>query len=172
MPRFSNAKRGEFQTRYRYVPSGKLIGSSSIFPPGLVDETLRTLALLFPQSEFTKRQGHGLGGSKRKWLDALASIQQPCTIDPRLVLCGSLQTEDRQIERFYFWRDRLIILKQAYDEATPKTLLQWWFDRRNGVQWYTFWVAIVVLIITTFLGIVQCIESALQIYLSYNQSYT
>ncbi len=38
-----------------------------------------------------------------------------------------------------------MVLKQVYDESTPKTLSQWWHDRRNGVQWYTFWVAIVVL---------------------------
>ncbi|OTB05095.1 hypothetical protein M426DRAFT_73035 [Hypoxylon sp. CI-4A] len=112
----------------------------SLFPEGLVDETLRTLALLFPQ---------------------------PCTVDPRIALCGNLQAEDRQIERFSFWRDRLIVLKQTYDDATPATLSQWWHDRRNGERWYTFWVAILVLIITTTLGVIQCIESGLQVYKAY-----
>ncbi|KAK7978480.1 hypothetical protein PG996_004527 [Apiospora saccharicola] len=82
----------------------------AIFPDGLVDETLRTLALLFPEAQFG------------------------------------------------------LILKQAYDDATPRTISQWWHDRRNGVQWYTFWVAILVLILTTLLGLVQCVESALQVY--------
>ncbi|KAK0725072.1 hypothetical protein B0H67DRAFT_482567 [Lasiosphaeris hirsuta] len=122
----------------------------SLFPDGLVDETLRTLALLFPQSEFSKQK-----------------TRHHCTVDPRLTLCGNLQAEDRQIERFRFWRDRLVILKQAYDDATPRTLSQWWCDRRNGVQWYTFWVAILVLLITTFLGLMQCIEGALQVYRAY-----
>lgn len=72
--------------------------------------------------------------------------------------------EERQIERFRYWRDRLVILKQACDDATPRTISQWWHDRRNGVQWYTFWVAILVLILTTLLGLVQCVESALQVY--------
>ncbi|KAK4043317.1 hypothetical protein C8A01DRAFT_43801 [Parachaetomium inaequale] len=124
---------------------------TSIFPDGLVDETLRTLALLFPQAH----------------LRATHRDTEHTVIDPRLALCGTPQGEDRQIERFHFWRDRLVILKQAYDDATPKTLGQWWHDRRNGVQWYTFWVAILVLMITTFLSVVQAVEGALQVYKAY-----
>ncbi|RYC63502.1 hypothetical protein CHU98_g2720 [Xylaria longipes] len=85
----------------------------------------------------------------------------PCLVDPRVALCGNLRAEERQIERFAFWRDRLIILKQIYDDATPKTIKQWRHDRRNGERWFTFWVAVLVLMITITLGLVQCIESAL-----------
>ncbi|KAI1772655.1 hypothetical protein F4818DRAFT_425050 [Hypoxylon cercidicola] len=137
----------------------------SLFPEGLVDETLRTLALLFPQSEFS---GSRLGRNEKKaWFRKLCSNSRPCMIDPRVTLCGSLRAEDRQIERFTFWRDRLIILKQAYDDATPRTISQWWHDRRNGERWYTFWVAMLVLFITTTLGVVQCVESGLQVYKAY-----
>jgi len=67
-----------------------------------------------------------------------------------------------------FWRDWLVILKQTFDDATPKTLSQWWHDRR--MQWYTFWVAILVFLITTFLGVVQAVEGALQVYKSFEHS--
>jgi hypothetical protein len=134
-----------------------------MFPDGFVDETLRTLALLFPQSEFSRHRSR----SKHKWFTQLCMAREHAIIDPRLILCGNLPIEHRQIERFSFWRDRLVILKQAYDDSTPRTLSQWWQDRRNGVQWYTFWVAILVLATTVFLGIVQCIESALQVYKAY-----
>lgn len=60
-----------------------------------------------------------------------------------------------------------MILKQAYDDATPNTLRQWWCGRRNGVQWYTFWVAILVLSITTFASLIQCVAGALQMYKAY-----
>jgi len=143
----------------------------SLFPDGLVDETMRTLALLFPQSEFGRSHGRrpfGKSRLKREWFSRLREkTKQHCTIDPRLTLCGNLHAEDRQIERFKFWRDRLVILKQAYDDATPGTLSQWWHDRRNGVQWYTFWVAILVLVVTTFLSLLQCVEGALQVYKAY-----
>jgi hypothetical protein len=140
-----------------------------MFPDGFVEETLRTLALLFPQAKFgTSRRRRITGGSERKWFQALSNKKKDMFIDPRLVLCGTLGTEDRQIDCFRFWRDRLVILKQAYDEATPRTFSQWWYDGRNGVQWSTFWVAILVLIITTLLGIIQCVEGALQVYKSFH----
>ena len=135
----------------------------SIFPEGLVDETLRTLAILFPQAQFSNQNSSR--GARRKWLRDIRTQHHDNTIlDSRLALCGTPKSEDRQIERFHFWRDRLVILKQTYDDTTPKTLRQWWLDRRNGVQWYTFWVAILVLIITTFLSLVQAIEGGLQVY--------
>ncbi|KAK0627397.1 hypothetical protein B0T14DRAFT_535243 [Immersiella caudata] len=116
------------------------VHDSSVFLPGFVDGMLRKIAVLFSQSE----------------------------VDPSLTLCGgNLQVEDRQIERFVFGRDRLVILNQAYDDATPKTIPQWWHDRRNSVQWYAFWVAVLVFVVTTSLGVIQCIEGALQVYMSY-----
>ncbi|KAI0147411.1 hypothetical protein GGR57DRAFT_261672 [Xylariaceae sp. FL1272] len=142
----------------------------SLFPPGLVDETLRTLALLFPQPEFASNSRRGRASKGSKWLHKVRAdhrVYHEKSLDGRLALCGLLYAEDRRIERFHFWRDRLVILRQAYDDATPNTLSQWWHDRRNGVQWYTFWVAIMVLIITTFLGIVQCVASGLQVYKAY-----
>jgi hypothetical protein len=72
------------------------------------------------------------------------------------------------MENFHFWHDRLIILKQIFDEAEPDTLTQWWHDRRKRVQWYTFWVAALVLALTIFFGLIQCIEGALQVYKAFN----
>ncbi|KAF2804177.1 uncharacterized protein BDZ99DRAFT_481350 [Mytilinidion resinicola] len=122
-----------------------------LFPPNLINETLRTLALLFPQSD----------PQTRKWSPKASALH---SLDPCLAHCGHLKTDDRQISNFTFWHDRLVILKQVFDEARPRTLAQWWCDRRNGVQWYTFWVAIVVLVLTLFFGLVQCVEGALQVY--------
>ncbi|KAI8623953.1 hypothetical protein F5Y19DRAFT_491732 [Xylariaceae sp. FL1651] len=143
--------------------------TNSLFPDGLVDETFRTLALLFPQSEFGPSRG---SNKKRGWFQKLCSKSSPCPIDHRAILCGNLRAEDRQIERFKFWRDRLIILKQVYDDATPKTIQQWWYDKRSGERWFTFWVAILILMITTTLGSIQCIESALQVYKAYYPTVT
>jgi hypothetical protein len=137
-----------------------------------VDETLQTLALLFPSSD----------EGTRHWF-----INQPrAGIDRRVIQCGQLKTDHRQTERFGFWNDRLVVLKQVLDEAEPKSLSQWWHDRRNGVQWYgpfeastlssantglinryTFWVAVLVLVLTIFFGLVQSIEGALQVYASF-----
>ncbi|KAK8092179.1 uncharacterized protein PG998_015011 [Apiospora kogelbergensis] len=143
---------------------------ATTFPTGLVNETLRTLALLLPEAQFGQRQ---LRRRRRRSLESQWFHQKRLregserALDVRLARCGNLQMEERQIEHFAYWRDRLVILKQAYDDATPRTVSQWWHDRRNGVQWCTFWVAVAVLFLTTFLGLVQCVESALQVYKAY-----
>ncbi|OHF00835.1 hypothetical protein CORC01_03909, partial [Colletotrichum orchidophilum] len=104
---------------------------SSMFPVGFLEETRETLQILFPESDFG-----GLGITQRRrwsWFQKLLS-KQPCPpIDWRLGADGTLSAEARRIERFSFWRNRLIVLKQAYDDATPRTLSQWWHDRRNRV---------------------------------------
>lgn len=81
---------------------------------------------------------------------------------------GQLIADERQVETFKYWHDRLVVLKQVYDEAQPKTMSQWWYDRRNGVQWFTFWVAIVVLFLTLFFGLVQSVEGAMQVYAAFH----
>ncbi|KAI1427568.1 hypothetical protein F5Y12DRAFT_159542 [Xylaria sp. FL1777] len=125
--------------------------SRSLLPASLAAETLQTLALLFPSSDC----------ETRKWISKL-----PLAVDTGISRCGRLKTDLRQIERFEIWRDRLVMLKQVYDEAQPQTLRQWWHDRRNGVQWYTFWVAVLVLILTVLFGLTQSIEGAIQAYAS------
>ncbi|KAF5848161.1 hypothetical protein GGP41_005571 [Bipolaris sorokiniana] len=129
----------------------------SLYPTDLIEETLRTLALLFPQHN----------REVRMWLQSRSGSSSH-GIDRQLLKCGYLRLEERQQNNFHFWHDRLVILKQAYDESRPATLSQWWLDRRNTVQWYTFWVAIVVLFLTIFFGLVQSIEGALQVYKAYN----
>ncbi|KAI1338582.1 hypothetical protein F5Y15DRAFT_386313 [Xylariaceae sp. FL0016] len=126
----------------------------TVFPPGFIDETLRTLALLLPQNDT----------SVQSWVQTQIKDNE---LDPLLLECGSLPTHKRRYESFQFWHNRLVILKQALDDSRPQTMWQWWHDRRNGVQWYTFWVAILVFIVTIFFGLIQSLEGALQVYLSW-----
>ncbi|OAA73485.1 hypothetical protein ISF_00386 [Cordyceps fumosorosea ARSEF 2679] len=95
---------------------------NSLLPSHLAEETLRTLALLLPSSD----------AGTRKWLTRLPNYP---SLDRRASRYRRLKTDDRQLEKFPFWGERLIMLKQVFDEAQPKSLSQWWYDRRNGVQW-------------------------------------
>ena len=128
---------------------------NQIFPPGLLQETLRTLALLFPPHDPDTEKFLGM-------------LDGNTILDQQLTNCKPLRLSERQIQTYDFWHDLLVILKQAFDQSRPATLSQWWHDRRNGVQWYTFWVAIVVLFLTIFFGMVQSIEGALQVYKAYH----
>ena len=134
--------------------------SKSFFPPGFIEETLKTLALLLPQYDQQSRKW--FRNHRIKWY-----------LDDKAATCGHLTTEERQIENFVFWHDRLVILKQVFDDAEPSTISQWWGDRRRKVQWYTFWVAALVLfltILTIFFGVIQVIEGGLQVYKAYHPS--
>ncbi|KAK8085472.1 hypothetical protein PG997_006743 [Apiospora hydei] len=128
-----------------------------LFPSGFLEETLRTFSLLFPQND----------AASQKWLGAQIKGRGRDLLDPALLHCGSLWTRERRYENFKYWNNHLVILKQALDDARPQTMTQWWHDRRNGVQWYTFWVAILVFIVTIFFGIIQSLEGALQVWLSW-----
>lgn len=139
--------------------------NSDLYPQELVEETLNTLALLFPQSEFGNSTR-----SPRKKMKFLRTLRtrSHILVDQRLGHCGTLRTQTRQFESFTFWHDRLAILKECYDDATPRTLSQWWHDRRNGVQWWMFWVVIFLFLVSTPLAVIQCIEGAIQIYKAYD----
>ncbi|KAK3332764.1 hypothetical protein B0T19DRAFT_111004 [Cercophora scortea] len=127
--------------------------NSGIFSDGFIQETLWTLKLLFPAND----------KGMRKWVHT----QQP-EMDSLVAACGNLRAELRHIEKFRYWRDRLVVLKEVFDEAEPSSLSQWWYDRRKKVQWYTWWLAVLVLLLGASFGVVQSIEGALQVFKAFN----
>jgi len=144
--------------------------NSPLFPPGFASETLKTIALLFPEAEYS-RSGRRAGWFRKALQAREQRRDQALVVDGRLTRCGNVPSRARNlVTGFRFWGPRLKALKEAYDEATPSTLAQWWYDRRNGVTWYNFWVAIWVFIVATFLGLLQCIESGLQVYKAFSPS--
>ncbi|KAI4210005.1 MAG: hypothetical protein LQ351_007112 [Letrouitia transgressa] len=125
----------------------------SLFPPALVDETLRTISLLIPP----------VLGACNPWFQAEQQKQQ---VDENAGLCDRLNSSERQIDRFVFWRERLVLLKRTFDEAEPRTLSQLWWDDRRKSQWFTFWVAVLVFIVTVFFGVIQSVASIVQAWAS------
>jgi hypothetical protein len=127
--------------------------ASCPFPTDFLDETLGTLSLLIPPND----------AKTSKWFKGK---QKQFNLDPSAGCCGHLNSTARQIENFKYWRDRLVILKQAFDDSEPKTVKQWWNDDRKRVQWYTFWVAALVLILTVFFGLIQSVSGVVQAWAS------
>jgi hypothetical protein len=106
--------------------------------------------LLFPATDET-----------RLWFKKVALAEK---LDGKVFTCGRLRAEDRQINEFRFWRDRLMILKQIFDEKEPSSWSQWLHDRRRGLHRYPFLLAAAALIFAILVGIIQCIEGAIQVY--------
>ena len=115
----------------------------------LIDETLRTLSLLIPSNN----------SQSRKWFKRR---QKRWSLDSKAGSYTALSASARQIEKFHYWRDRLVVLKQAFDESEPNTIASWWYDDRKKVQWYTFWVAALVLLLTIVFGLIQSISGVVQ----------
>jgi hypothetical protein len=86
--------------------------------------------------------------------------------------CERVRGEERRAEEYKFWRDELLTLKELFEKPRPTSIVQFWYDRRNKMQWYTFWIATLVLCLTIFFGLIQSIEGALQVYKAYHPTQT
>lgn len=119
-------------------------------PENLIEETKTTLALMLPKGD--KRT--------RKWFFELQKKRQ---LDPGAIRCESIASNAYSTEHYKYWGKRLVELKYAYDGHQPRSPLQVWRDDRHIVQWWTFWIAVLVLFLTILFGFVQSITGIIQV---------
>ncbi|KAH7313172.1 hypothetical protein BKA65DRAFT_467615 [Rhexocercosporidium sp. MPI-PUGE-AT-0058] len=124
--------------------------ASAIIPPDVITETFATLALLFPVAN----------PKSRKWY---RNLQETYHLDPGTFNQPYLRQEDYNIQLFKHWGPRLSKIKRAFDDHEPNGPIQWWRDDRRPVQWWTFWTAVLVLILTVTFGLIQSVASILQV---------
>ena len=127
--------------------------SSSLLPKVLVDETIRSISLLVPP----------VLGEPNPWFQ---QQRKKSLIDAQAGVCDRLNSSERQIEQFMYWRDRLVLLKRTFDDAEPRNISQLWWDDRKKTQWFTFWVAVLVFIMTVFFGVIQSVAGIVQAWAS------
>lgn len=133
--------------------------AQKLFSPGLIEETIKSLCLMCP--------GEDLQVSR--WLE---QERPECRDKPELdsSLC-SLHTSryrlgiaGRRVELFDFWSDRIIMIKEVFDEREPRRFIHFWRDYRRPTQWWAFWIALTAFV----LSLVACIEGAMQVYKAYH----
>ncbi len=127
--------------------------AKSPLPKVLVDETIRSISLLVPP----------VLGEPNPWFQ---QQRKKHLIDAQAGVCDRLNSSERQIEKFMYWRDRLVLLKRTFDDAEPRNISQLWWDDRKKTQWFTFWVAVLVFIMTVFFGIIQSVAGTVQAWAS------
>jgi hypothetical protein len=133
----------------------RLTGFSLLYPDGFLSETERTLSLLFPPANFeTSKRTRRIG--EKNHVDIEAAIESSIASDEML-----------DLSNYPYWQERLCEVQKAYDDARPKTLKQWWFDRRNRFEWATFWTAVVVFILTMVFGLIASVTGILQVYAAF-----
>jgi hypothetical protein len=127
--------------------------SSVILPSAFIEETLQTLQLLFPKDDL----------DTKKWFAKLNKTARP-PLDRNVVKIGTLCAEAKDFEKFHFWYDRLVTLKQVYNEARSEIISQWWHDRLHPSEWYAVCTAVLVIVLTCVFGLAQCVLAAMQVY--------
>ena len=65
------------------------------------------------------------------------------------------------------WGSRLVIIQKYYDNARPRKYRQWWFDRRNRVEWATLLVAVTIFFMTLVFGVISSVTGIMQVYASF-----
>ena len=126
---------------------------TTLLPKGLEDETIRSISLLIPP----------VLGEPNPWFQ---QQRKKNSIDAQAGVCDRLNSSERQIENFVYWRDRLVLLKRTFDDAEPRNISQLWWDDRKKTQWFTFWVAVLVFVMTVFFGVVQSVAGIVQAWAS------
>ena len=126
-----------------------------MYPAHFLSETERTLSLLFPPANFkTSKRTRRIG--EKNHVDIEAAIESSVASEKML-----------DLNSYPYWHERLREVQRRYDSARPRTLRQWWFDRRNRFEWATFWTAVVVFILTLFFGVIGSVTGILQVYASF-----
>ncbi|KAL8653592.1 MAG: hypothetical protein Q9226_003786 [Calogaya cf. arnoldii] len=67
---------------------------------------------------------------------------------------GSLMLSD-----FDHWRDRLLELHEEIFQSPPVSWAQLWRDRRNPQQYWTFWVALMILVLTLLSTVTTIVQA-------------
>ena len=110
--------------------------SCEVLPKAFISETIQTLDLLFPIGEE----------------DTSKYLKQEGQTFYRTSFRNQIRATD--FGEFRYWGKRLEKLHDVFNQQ-PKTVLQMWYDRRNPLQWWTFWLAALIVLLTFTFGIIS-----------------
>ena len=144
---------GGRQVDFEWQVLRKLIWNHSkdLYPPGFLDETLRTLRLL----EIDRN------AQPPRWSIIKARSR------PRDIELGYGGPVSYELNSYHFWQDRLAALDDAYQQAKPVSLMQWWRDRRDTSQWTNLRLAVAAIILTLFFGLIQSVTGIISAVAAY-----
>jgi len=120
----------------------------AVIPVTVLNETILSLNLLFPHWDPLTE-------------DFMRQHEQSFHLDGPFDDSHPLHLSD-----FDHWRNRLLELHQIF-HAPPVGWTQIWADRRNPLQWYTFWIAIIILVLTIVFGVISSVTAIIQTYIAY-----
>ncbi|KAI1608844.1 hypothetical protein EDD36DRAFT_482666 [Exophiala viscosa] len=129
-------------------------GFSHVFPDEFLQEVERTMQLLFPN------KGYKSSRRTRKYVRKLkADLETGFELELKRLDLLSL-------DRYPYFGQRLADIQNRYDYSKPRNLRQWWFDRRNRIEWATLVIAVIVFVLTVVFGVIAVVTGVLQVHYS------
>ncbi|KAL2270850.1 hypothetical protein VTJ83DRAFT_221 [Remersonia thermophila] len=125
--------------------------SRGILPDGLIEETLETMNLLIPIES----------AACNKWLKR--QTQKHGLDDPLHFRDYRNGSPDRDVERFRYWRERLLKLSDVFMRTKPQSPIGWWYDDRDKGYWWNYWLVFGALACTVLFGLLSVILGFLQL---------
>ncbi len=122
-----------------------------MIPKDVLREAIETLNLLFPVYDPATEK-------------LLMNQQQKIPFHAEAPVGGP---RGLNIFEYNVWRDRLLELYENVYLSPPASVAQLWKDRRNPQQFWTFWIALLILaltIVSTLATIMQTVYSVLGYY--------
>ncbi|KAG4444414.1 hypothetical protein IFR05_000005 [Cadophora sp. M221] len=136
--------------RMKHYVYGLRKSKIEMIPNEVIDEYIKTMNLLFPSSD-PKTQKFLRKRLKKQSFGMEGPVGYP----------GPLYLSD-----FHFWRDRLSTLYAEFCQPPP-SMTQLFNDRRNVLQWYTFWFAVLIVGLTLVFGIISSVTAGLSTKFAY-----
>ncbi|KAH8646070.1 hypothetical protein BGZ60DRAFT_438333 [Tricladium varicosporioides] len=119
-----------------------------LIPNAVIDEYIKTMNMLFPSWDM-------------KTQEYLKKKKQTFGMEPPVDYPGTLYLSD-----FCVWQSRLATIYAEFC-SPPPSMTQLFNDRRNVLQWYTFWFAVMILILTVVFGVISSVFGGIQTRFAY-----
>jgi len=126
---------------------------SHFLPSAFFDEALSTIDLLIPLTK----------SGCNSWL---AHEIAAWGLDQNLV---HRDRPDHDKASYAYWQDRLLAIEEAFESSKPKSVFQWWHDKRDMQQWWAFWLVVVGIFLTVLFGLIQSVTGIIQVVLASKQ---
>ncbi|KAL9094315.1 MAG: hypothetical protein Q9165_003456 [Trypethelium subeluteriae] len=146
-------------TVLRYLLAANL----HVYPDSFLQETLNSISLLLPTSII----------ECSSWLKSRSRHSRPFQLPHRRrwryqidSTLRYLPSAPREVAAYSYWKERLLVIEEAFEEHEPATLSQWYHDQRKKAQNYFFWIGVWGLVLTTLFGFVSMVASIVQAWAS------
>lgn len=74
--------------------------------------------------------------------------------------------EKFKVSTYPIFGSRLASIQRKYNDSRPRTLSQFWWDRRNRSEWVALWIAVFTFLTASVLGIISSVTSIIQVILA------